>query len=103
MADLSMASLGAGEDSMANIDDSGYKPSTMNQEKSITTQGDSSDTGEMLAELKRELEVQENKYRASVVFDEDEEYTDSDEEGKVDGRPRRRSLKKASRPGQEGP
>ena len=38
-----------------------------------------------------------------MVFDEDEEYSDSDEEGKDEGRPRRRSIKKATRPGQELP
>lgn len=52
MADLSMASLGAGSESMAGIDDSAYKPA--NQNSSVTTKEDS-EPGEMLGDLKREL------------------------------------------------
>ena len=56
MADYSMASLN--EDSMANIDDSGYKPPTAKgsqQFRSGTTQEDSSDMNEenMLDGLKQ--------------------------------------------------
>ena len=97
MANLSMASLG-GNDSMAGIDDSSYQhQSKSNQFKSGTTQEDSeSNVGQenMLDGLKVELGLisnpqgtdasfikkqKEDVYRASVVFDEEDEENDSDE------------------------
>ena len=111
MADLSMASLG-GNDSMAGIEDNSYRhhSKSNNQFKSGTTQEDSDNNAgqeNMLDGLKIELGLvsnpqgtdasfikqKEDVYRASVVFDEEDEENDSDEADDK-GRSRKKSFKR---------